>query len=226
MGRFVSKVPDRTILSYYSVAPASESNARDLEAHPPMKRRKHEGEVRTALKSSADSRSLHEEANAILPASSSGVESPVSISSTAIRPFELQESICTCDQTKQGRILKSFKARFRSLYTGSPVVDTVKDIDGYLAFLESDHWAAELDYNMKLGPDDRKSRYEAFKLGLKSDHILPGAGRVRPTHMDQSQAWYDECPSLVGLTAQQVQSKIDGGWICTHWPVGLKYNCN
>jgi hypothetical protein len=37
-----------------------------------------------------------------------------------------------CDVTKQGRILKSFKARFWCIYTGSSVVDTIRDIDGYL----------------------------------------------------------------------------------------------
>jgi hypothetical protein len=75
-------------------------------------------------------------------------------------------SIRRCDQTKQGKILKSFKAPLRMLYTGSPVVDGIGDIDGYLAFLEFDAWSSEDDLNATQGDETRKSRYERFKADL------------------------------------------------------------
>lgn len=46
------------------------------------------------------------------------------------------QMIQRCDQTKQGRVLKSFNARYKFLYSGSLGVDTMLDIDGYLAFLQ------------------------------------------------------------------------------------------
>jgi hypothetical protein len=52
------------------------------------------------------------------------------------------------------------------LYTGSPVVDGIGDIDGYLAFLEFDAWSSEDDLNATQGNETRKSRYERFKADL------------------------------------------------------------
>lgn len=52
------------------------------------------------------------------------------------------QSIRRCDLTKQGNVLNPFRARYGLLYTGSPVVDTINDLDGHLAFLESMEWSS------------------------------------------------------------------------------------
>jgi SNF2 family DNA or RNA helicase len=59
------------------------------------------------------------------------------------------EEIRRCDQTKQGAILKSFKARFKAFLTGSPAVDSILDFDGYLAFLEFPFWSNKEDLNLQ-----------------------------------------------------------------------------
>ncbi|KAH7096015.1 P-loop containing nucleoside triphosphate hydrolase protein [Paraphoma chrysanthemicola] len=134
------------------------------------------------------------------------------------------QAIRRCDLTKQGKILKSFKARFRNIYTGSPVVDTLKDLDGYLAFLEAPEWSSKEDLNLLLGSDERKSRYETFnhKLSLKS----ASAQSTAPVNSlsTPGQPWVEDCPSVAGLSPTEIQEKIDGGWRCQHWPACLKHN--
>ena len=133
------------------------------------------------------------------------------------------QSIRRCDVTKQGRILKSFQPRFKCLYTGSPVVDTIQDLDGYLAFLQSDHWSSEQDLNRLAGPADRLSRYALFKLGLNSQDI---AATATTTARATDSTWIDKCPSVLGLTEAQITAKVQTGWRCSHWPACLKHNTN
>ncbi|KAJ8107023.1 hypothetical protein OPT61_g9148 [Boeremia exigua] len=46
--------------------------------------------------------------------------------------------------------------------TRSPVVDSIADFQGYLAFLEQPHWSEQEDRNLSCGSDSRKARYKRF----------------------------------------------------------------
>jgi hypothetical protein len=85
-------------------------------------------------------------------------------------------------------------------------VNTIRDIDGYLAFLEKDHWSAQIDYNIVVGHTDRRSRYATFK----GEHP-PGAEKLAP-----DDTWVVECPDMAGLNAEQTKTKIHSGWKCSH----------
>jgi hypothetical protein len=129
-------------------------------------------------------------------------------------------SIRKSDLTKTGKVLRSSDARFRCLFTGSLVVDTIEDMKGYLSFLQKEHWASPDDHNRSFGAQERRSRYSLFRLGLPSNQPVPDTLPVgsasssrQPNTIDN---WYDSCPSVAGLTSAQVQAKQDGGWRCRH----------
>jgi len=72
----------------------------------------------------------------------------------------------------------SFDAHFKAVFTGSPVVDTVLDFDGYLAFLEFVGWSWVTDFNSTHNLDEvTRSRYDRFKESLTTP--IPG-DRPRP----------------------------------------------
>jgi len=72
----------------------------------------------------------------------------------------------------------SFDAHFKAVFTGSPVVDTVLDFDGYLAFLEFVGWSWVTDFNSTHNLDEvTRSCYDRFKESLTTP--IPG-DRPRP----------------------------------------------
>lgn len=73
------------------------------------------------------------------------------------------QRIRRCDSTKQGDVLKSFDADHRGSFTGSPVVDSINDLDGYLAFLKRPEWSEDYDRNPLRGRDGRPTRYSLFR---------------------------------------------------------------
>ncbi|KAI4614180.1 hypothetical protein J4E80_006871 [Alternaria sp. BMP 0032] len=131
----------------------------------------------------------------------------------------LDEAQCIrrCDQTRQGKILLSFDAHFKAVFTGSPVVDTVLDFDGYLAFLEFAGWSWVTDFNSTHNLDEvTRSRYDRFRESLATP--IPGD---RPPPL---QDWDSDCSSVDELDAQQITESIEDGWQCSHWPALIRYN--
>ena len=130
----------------------------------------------------------------------------------------LDEAHCIrrCDRTRQGKILMSFDAHFKAVFTGSPVVDTILDFDGYLAFLEFVGWGWVADLNSTHSTDEvRKSRYNKFKEGL-----APGVNNRSEPLEDR----HSDCSSVDELDAQQIKGSIEDGWQCSHWPALIRYN--
>jgi hypothetical protein len=68
--------------------------------------------------------------------------------------------------TKQGRILKSFNAPHKAVFTGYLIVDTLLDIKSYLTFLEFDHWSTKHDLNLTSLHEPKRSRYAEFRRTL------------------------------------------------------------
>ncbi|KAH3933817.1 hypothetical protein HBI56_142330 [Parastagonospora nodorum] len=128
-------------------------------------------------------------------------------------------SIHRCMATKQGRILYSFEAAFPGLFTGSLVVDSILDLAGHLSFLEHPHWSASQDTNQVLRTPERQSRYAAFRMKKHSSHP-----KAEPFAEDTD--WHSDCESVDGPLADQVKAKVEEGWKCSHFPVGLRYNGN
>lgn len=129
------------------------------------------------------------------------------------------QGIRRCDQTRQGEVLKSFHADYRGLFTGSPVVDSIADLDGYLAFLERPEWSEDFDRNSLSNDDGRPSRYSLFR----ARHLERALLEPPPTHQDE-EAWYSDCDSIDGLAKDDVEDKLAAGWRCGHWPALLKIN--
>jgi hypothetical protein len=139
------------------------------------------------------------------------------------------QSIRRCNGTVQGRVLKSFRARYKNLYTGSPVVDNMRDLRGLLSFLEENHWSSNTDLNLDLAEDDeQRSRYDHFvrslEPGFQSSPASHGHSASTPEVTDNS--WVEDCPSVQNMTKSEIQDKINGGWRCSHWPACLKFNGN
>jgi hypothetical protein len=136
----------------------------------------------------------------------------------------LDEAQCIrrCDQTRQGAILKSFNANYKAVFTGSPVVDSILDLDGYLAFLEFPLWSYAADLNISHRKEPIRSRYALFKASLD--------GTAKREHWnaakDWDSDWDSDCESVDGLDENAIKVKIENGWNCTHWPAMLKYNRN
>ncbi|KAI4659199.1 uncharacterized protein J4E78_005623 [Alternaria triticimaculans] len=109
----------------------------------------------------------------------------------------LDEAQCIrrCDRTRQGKILMSFDAHFKAVFTGSPVVDTILDFDGT--------------------DEVRKSRYDKFKEGLATGVN----NRSEPL-----EDWHSDCSSVDEPDAQQIKESIEEGWQCSHWPALVRYN--
>jgi DNA polymerase III delta prime subunit len=135
------------------------------------------------------------------------------------------QAIRRCDLTIQGRILKSFKARYRFLYTGSLVVDTMKDIDGYLAFLEDEEWSDPRDRNLVTANESHRSRYGEYIASLE-DSEGPSLGPSSSNFSTPTQGWDLDCESVKDLHEDDVQRKIGDGWLCSHFPAGLRFNRN
>ena len=111
----------------------------------------------------------------------------------------------------------SFDAHFKAVFTGSPVVDTVLDFDGYLAFLEFVGWSWVTDFNSTHNLDEvTRSRYDRFKESLTTP--IPG-DRPRPT-----QDCHSDCSSVDELDAQLIKESIEDGWQYSHWPALIRYN--
>ncbi|KAI4914885.1 hypothetical protein J4E90_004921 [Alternaria incomplexa] len=122
----------------------------------------------------------------------------------------LDEAQCIrrCDRTRQGNILMSFDAHFKAVFTGSPVVDTILDFDGYLAFLEFVGWGWVADLNSTHSTEEvRKSRYDKFKEGLATGVN----NRSEPL-----EDWHSDCSSVDELDTQQIKGSIEDGWQCSH----------
>lgn len=120
---------------------------------------------------------------------------------------------------KQRGVLTSFEAQFRGLNSGSPVVDSITDFLEYLAFLEHPSWSAPQDLNEIGETDERKSRYSRFKSRMSSY-------KRKPIPATDDADWHSDCEPVDGLSADPVQAEIQGGWRCSHFPVGLDYNGN
>jgi hypothetical protein len=120
------------------------------------------------------------------------------------------QSIRRCMATKQGRILASFEAAFRGLFTGSLVIDSILDLAGDLSFLEHSHWSASQDMNEVLGTPERQSRYAAFRMKRHSSHP-----KAEPFAEDPD--WHSDCESVDGLHADQVKAKAEDEWKCKYF---------
>jgi len=130
----------------------------------------------------------------------------------------LDEAQCIrgCDRTRQGKILMSFDAYFKAVFTGSSVVDTILDFDGYLAFLEFVGWGWVADLNSTHSTDKvRESRYDQFNEGLATGVN----NRSEPL-----EDWHSDCSSVDELDAQQIKESIEDGWQYSHWPALIRYN--
>ncbi|KAI4667188.1 uncharacterized protein J4E79_001873 [Alternaria viburni] len=130
----------------------------------------------------------------------------------------LDEAQCIrgCDRTRQGKILMSFDAYFKAVFTGSSVVDTILDFDGYLAFLEFVGWGWVADLNSTHSTDKvRESRYDQF-----NESLATGVNN----RSEPLEDWHSDCSSVDELDAQQIKESIEDGWQCSHWPALIRYN--
>lgn len=114
------------------------------------------------------------------------------------------QCICRCDRTRQGKVLMSFDAHFKVVFTGSPVVDTIPDFDAHLAFLEFVGWGWVADLGSTHSTDKVwKSRYDRFNEGLAT-----GANdRSEPL-----EDWDSDCSPVDDLDAEHIKEPIKKGW--------------
>jgi hypothetical protein len=79
------------------------------------------------------------------------------------------------------------------------------------------------DYKVTPAVENRRLRYTNSKLGLQSSEPAEP-----PQQMDAkgSDSWIDRCPSVAGLTKDNIAARIEIGWRCSHWPACLRHNGN
>lgn len=116
-------------------------------------------------------------------------------------------------------MLKTLNATFRWTFSGTVLHDTVLDLRGYLFFHERPWWGEPIDRNER-GAKERVNAYKAFVNGLSTKAAAKSKGLSNAIFAD----WHTDCSSVAGMATNDIQTRQEEGWLCSHFPALLKYN--
>ncbi|KAK4506274.1 hypothetical protein PRZ48_000004 [Zasmidium cellare] len=135
-----------------------------------------------------------------------------------------------CEITKRGQLLLRFQAPYRWIITGTPIVDTLWDARGYVAFLERPEFSAGGDRNADetLNPDGTakylkvRGYYRQF-WDDSADSLLPsGPSETGDVDINRNTADWKPQPDLqADATEKQKRALLGKG---KDWPIMLLTN--